>query len=101
MIVVYSKPNCQPCKAVKKQLEDSSLLEHFDYKICDITKSEDDYVFVTKVLGAKFVPVVTTSDGEVFFRPDSNQIKKAINDEIDRKDGFEWDGETEDGWYLH
>ena len=52
-ITVYTKPNCQPCRATKRWLDNRSI----DYQTVDVTTSPADLAAI-KALGYEGVPVV-------------------------------------------
>lgn len=58
-ITVYTKPNCQPCRATKRWLDNRSV----DYQTVDVTTSPDDLAAI-KSLGYEGVPVVIVSSGD-------------------------------------
>jgi glutaredoxin-like protein NrdH len=55
-VTVYTKPNCQPCRATKRWLDNRSV----DYQTVDVTTSPDDLAAI-KALGYEGVPVVIVS----------------------------------------
>lgn len=58
-ITVYTKPNCQPCKATHRWLNSRGI----DYSTVDVTKSPADLAAI-KSLGYEGVPVVIVSNGD-------------------------------------
>lgn len=75
MIKLYSKPNCMPCMATKKELDRQGL----EYTVVDITKDSEamDYILGLGYVG---VPVVDLGQDNTFygFRPDKiKDIAKA------------------------
>ncbi len=58
-ITVYSKPNCQPCKATMRWLDKRGII----YRTVDVTQSPDDLEAV-KALGFQESPVVIVSSGD-------------------------------------
>lgn len=61
-VVVYSKPDCQPCRMTKRKLDAASIY----YTEVDVTKDETALAFV-KALGYTGAPVVYVSaiEGDV------------------------------------
>jgi len=59
VITVYTKPNCQPCRATKRWLDNRSV----DYQTVDVTTSPADLAAI-KSLGYEGVPVVIVSNGD-------------------------------------
>ena len=59
-VTVYTQPNCQPCRLVKKKLEDAGVA--FDE--VDLTTNSDAHTYITKVLMASAVPVIVTDTHE-------------------------------------
>lgn len=55
-ITVYTKPNCQPCRATKRWLDNRDI----DYQSVDVTTSQADLEAI-KALGYEGVPVVIVS----------------------------------------
>lgn len=58
-ITVYTKPNCQPCRATKRWLDKRGI----DYQTVDVTTSPGDLEAI-KALGYEGVPVVIVSNGD-------------------------------------
>lgn len=58
-ITVYTKPNCQPCRATKRWLDNRGV----EYRAVDVTESPADLAAI-KALGYKGVPVVIVSNGD-------------------------------------
>jgi glutaredoxin-like protein NrdH len=58
-ITVYTKPNCQPCRATKRWLDKRGV----DYSTVDVTTSPADLEAI-KALGYEGVPVVIVSNGD-------------------------------------
>lgn len=56
-ITVYSRPNCQPCKATKRQLDRLGA----DYTVIDVTEDEAALDFI-RGLGYSQAPVVVAGD---------------------------------------
>ncbi|MBF6326570.1 glutaredoxin family protein [Nocardia cyriacigeorgica] len=56
-ITVYSRPNCQPCKATKRQLDKLGA----DYTVIDVTEDEAALEFI-RGLGYLQAPVVVAGD---------------------------------------
>lgn len=76
-ITVYSRPNCEPCKATIRKLNSLGAR----YEKVDLTEDPDalDYV---KSLGYSGAPVVVAGDVHwAGFSPD--KIAKAVNDGAD------------------
>ena len=67
-ITVYTKPNCQQCRATFRWLDKRELT----YTAVDISQDLAAYAYVTKELGHMAAPVVVTSDGDSWagFNPD-------------------------------
>ena len=59
IITVYSKPNCQPCRATKRWLDKRDI----PYTEVDITTSPADLEAIT-ALGFQEAPVVIVSTGD-------------------------------------
>lgn len=55
-ITVYTQPGCKPCHQAMQKLDDAGL----DYDTVDITKNGDAYTYITQVLKAKSIPVITS-----------------------------------------
>jgi glutaredoxin-like protein NrdH len=55
-VTVYTKPNCQPCRATKRWLD----VRGVDYQSVDVSTSPDDLAAI-KALGYEGVPVVIVS----------------------------------------
>jgi len=55
-VTVYTKPNCQPCRATKRWLDNRGI----DYSDVDVTTSPADLEAI-KALGYEGVPVVIVS----------------------------------------
>ena len=66
-VIVYTAPNCQPCKATIKRLQDKGV----QFSTIDLSISQDAINHV-KSLGHHNAPVVVTLDGRDWsgFRPD-------------------------------
>lgn len=58
-ITVYTKPGCQPCKAVKRWLDKRGIM----HRTVDVTESPDDLAAI-KALGYEGVPVTIVSGRE-------------------------------------
>lgn len=79
--VLYSKPNCQPCRMTKKKLDAASIY----YTEVDVTKDETALAYV-KGLGYTGAPVVyvSTPDGDVHWTGlDVGRIERFITHRID------------------
>lgn len=73
-IVVYSKPDCQPCKMTKQRFTDNGV----DFTEIDISQDAEALSYVTG-LGALAAPVVVVGNQELWwagFKPD--MIKQVI-----------------------
>lgn len=81
-ITVFSQPGCQPCRLVKKRLNDAGI--PFE----DVNLAEDEVAldFVTNALEATAVPVIFTDDRDPIFgfRPD--QLAELIHDYVYEED---------------
>lgn len=80
MIIVYSQPDCQPCKMAIKMLDDAGV----DYIVNDISQCIMCKEYVTEDLGAKSTPVIhrmgeATDVNIIGFKPD--EIKAMIERE--------------------
>lgn len=66
-VVVYTKPDCQPCRLTKRHLDRLDI----PYETRDVTADPDAYQAVVD-LGYQGVPVVVTPAGEHWhgYRPD-------------------------------
>jgi glutaredoxin-like protein NrdH len=53
-ITVYTKPQCDPCRATKIILDNKKV----SYRIIDVTEDLDAYRFITDELGYRQTPVV-------------------------------------------
>lgn len=75
-VTVYTKPGCKPCETVKKLLEDAGI----EYDAIDLTNGahEDAYVYITKVLGAKSVPVTVDDFHEPIIGLDEEKLAELI-----------------------
>ena len=58
-ITVYTKPNCQPCRATKRWLDKRGI----EYRTVDVTTSPDDLAAI-KALDYEGVPVTIVSKGD-------------------------------------
>ena len=58
-ITVYTKPNCQPCKATKRWLDNRGI----EYSSVDVTTSPADLEAI-KALGYEGVPVTVVSNDD-------------------------------------
>lgn len=56
---IYTKPDCQPCKAVKRWLDKRGI----EYEAVDVTQSPQDLEAI-KALGYAGVPVTVVSNGD-------------------------------------
>ena len=99
MIDIFTQPGCGPCQQVKIVFDKSILVEGVDYRYVDITENDLAKSFVVSQ-GFKSVPVVLSGDTIIHgYKPYA--LAEIINEAIREKDAFDWDGETEDGRYLH
>lgn len=58
-ITVYTRPDCQPCKATKKKLEQLGA----DYTVVDVTEDADALDLI-RDLGYLQAPVTVVRDGD-------------------------------------
>ena len=63
VVTVYTQPECLPCKRVVKKLEEAGV----PIDVVDISKDMLAKDYVTRVLGAKSVPVVEAPGFEVIY----------------------------------
>lgn len=70
MLTVYTKENCQPCKAVIRWLDANGLA----YEL----KNAPDHVDYLSELGYRSAPVVVTSGGESFHGFDIGKLQQVI-----------------------
>ncbi len=59
MITVYSRPDCQPCKATKRKLEQLGA----EYTVIDVTEDPDALTLI-RDLGYLQAPVIVVRDGD-------------------------------------
>ena len=59
IVTLYTKPNCQPCKATKRWLDKNDVV----YTVKDVTEDPADLAAV-KELGYDGVPVTIVSTGD-------------------------------------
>jgi glutaredoxin-like protein NrdH len=73
MIIVYSQPDCRPCKRVISKLEDESV----EFEVVDISEDQTAWQFVTEMLGARSTPVIDSEFGPILgYDPD--KLKQLI-----------------------
>lgn len=62
-VVLYTKPNCQPCRMTKRKLDAA----HIYYTEVDVTQDEAALAYVKDVLGYTGAPVVyvSTIEGDI------------------------------------
>lgn len=53
-VIVYSKPNCGPCRATKHALQSRGV----PYEEIDVSQDAEALAFVSQTLGYRGVPVV-------------------------------------------
>lgn len=60
--VIYTKPNCQPCRMTKRKLDAAGIY----YTEVDVTKDETALAYIKDTLGYTGAPVVyvSTIDGD-------------------------------------
>lgn len=72
-ITVYSRPNCQPCVATKRKLDQLGAA----YAVVDVTEDADALAYI-KSLGYLQAPVVVAGDDHwTGYRP--HRIEEAVN----------------------
>ena len=65
-VIVYSQPNCQPCRATYRALEAAGI----EYRVIDVTEDDGALEYV-RSLGHQQSPVVVAGDQHWSgFRPD-------------------------------
>lgn len=62
-VVLYTKPNCQPCRMTKRKLDASGI----DYGEVDVTEDASALAYVKDTLGYSGAPVVyvSTPEGDI------------------------------------
>lgn len=81
-VVLYTKPNCQPCRMTKKKLDAA----HIYYTEVDVTNDEAALAFVKDTLGYTGAPVVyvSTIDGDFhWYGLDLDRIRTHITHRAD------------------
>jgi glutaredoxin-like protein NrdH len=76
-VVLYSKPNCQPCRMTKRKLDAAGIY----YTEVDVTTDETALAYVKETLGYTGAPVVyvSTLEGDVhWYGLDVDRIEKHI-----------------------
>ena len=78
MITVYTMSGCQPCRLVKKRLNDAGI----EFREFNIMEDSRAYEYVRDVLGANSAPVIVADDRDpiVGFRAD--QLAELIHDYV-------------------
>lgn len=81
-ITVFSQPGCQPCRLVKKRLNDAGV----EFNDVDITLDQPAHHYITEVLQAHTVPVIVADDRDpiIGFRVD--QLAELIHDYVYEED---------------
>lgn len=74
MIVVYTQPDCRPCKRVIQKLEAAGI----DHEVVDLSKNLIARDYVTKVLLVFSTPIVEEDDGELIVGYQPDRLKKMI-----------------------
>jgi glutaredoxin-like protein NrdH len=66
MVKLLTKPNCQPCRAVKRRLAEKNI------EFQELSVTEDGNLALAKELGFLQVPVLILEDGTAVggYRPD-------------------------------
>lgn len=81
-VVVYTKPNCQPCRMTKKKLDAANIY----YTEVDVTKDETALAYVKDTLGYTGAPVVyvSTIEGDIhWYGLDVDRIREHITHRAD------------------
>lgn len=74
MIVVYTQPDCRPCKRVIQKLEDAGI----DHEVVDLSKNLIARDYVTKVLRVSSTPIVESDEGTLIAGYQPDKLKKLI-----------------------
>lgn len=82
-VIVYSKPDCQGCTAVKRWLD----MRGISYTARDVTENADDMATVQR-LGYRRMPVVVWDDGH-FSGFDPNELAKVADGSDQPQDGHD------------
>ena len=78
-IVLYSKPGCVQCNAIKRKLKTEGLVEGDDFTVTDVSLPENEGdLLALKALGFEGVPVTAVNADEPFYGYDINKISDAI-----------------------
>lgn len=77
-LTVYTQPGCQPCRLVKKRLDDAGI----EYEAVDISKNDEARTYVTEVLKASSVPVIVTDTHDPIIGFRSDQLAELIHDYV-------------------
>lgn len=75
MMILYSKPGCVQCNAIKRWLKSEHLVEGQDYEVVDLSLIPEA-VDEVKQLGYEAVPVVLLPDGSHFYGFDSTKLEE-------------------------
>ena len=67
-VIVYTKPNCQPCRMTKLALDKQGI----SYTVVDLTETPAALTYVQDELGYSSAPIVVIDDHNHWagFRPD-------------------------------
>lgn len=81
-VVLYSKPNCQPCRMTKRKLDAANIY----YTEVDVTQDPTALHYVKEILGYTGAPVVyvSTLEGDVhWYGLDVDRIERYITHRVD------------------
>lgn len=74
-VVVYSKPNCGPCRATKHALQQKGIA----FEDVDLSQDAEALAFVTDELGYRGVPVVYIDAEQHWIGFDPERINSIVN----------------------
>lgn len=74
MIVVYTQPDCRPCKRVIQKLEEAGI----DHEVVDLSRNLIARDYVTKVLLVTSTPIVEEDDGVLIVGYQPDKLKQLI-----------------------
>lgn len=78
-IVLYSKPGCVQCNAIKRKFKTEGLVEGVDFSVTDVSLPENEGdLLALKALGFEGVPVTAVNSDDPFYGFDTNKIADAI-----------------------
>lgn len=74
MIVVYTQPECRPCKRVIQKLEEAGV----EHEVVDLSKNLIARDYVSKVLLLSSTPIVEEDDGDLIVGYQPDKLKQLI-----------------------